>query len=201
MMDRQFVTFINDFHNKIANNDNFEQLKFDEDEIIRYVQSIDSSFKRKPQRNLRVSCTAAIKYVKELLEESDLSEADGDVNGSMNSALLDIYAKNGAHNKETNEEEVELKVSKRKKVLADKEKCKKPKVVDFHSKWPSPTVKLSDLGGIDEVGQELLQLIGMPLQHPEIFRHLGIEPARGILLHGPPGCGKTLIANAIAGVI
>lgn len=76
---------------------------------------------------------------------------------------------------------------------------KKPKLQSLNEKWPTPIAKLSDLGGIDEITQELLQLIGMPLLHPEIFAHLGIEPPRGILLQGAPGCGKTFLANAIAG--
>ena len=40
----------------------------------------------------------------------------------------------------------------------------------------------------------------LDLQHPEIFQHLGIESPRGVLLNGPPGCGKSLLAHAIAGV-
>lgn len=67
------------------------------------------------------------------------------------------------------------------------------------SKWSTPTARLSDLGGMDYCIEEVLQLIGMPLKHPEIYLHLGIQPPRGILLHGPPGCGKTMLAHAVAG--
>ncbi|CAM9142566.1 unnamed protein product [Discosporangium mesarthrocarpum] len=62
-----------------------------------------------------------------------------------------------------------------------------------------PTARYGDLGGISGVLQEVRELIEYPLVHPEVYTHLGVEPPRGILLHGPPGCGKTLLANAIAG--
>ncbi|CAM9973678.1 unnamed protein product, partial [Phaeothamnion confervicola] len=62
-----------------------------------------------------------------------------------------------------------------------------------------PRARYSDLGGIACVLQEVRELIEYPLLHPEVYAHLGIEPPRGILLHGPPGCGKTLLAHAIAG--
>ncbi|CAM9463918.1 unnamed protein product [Pylaiella littoralis] len=62
-----------------------------------------------------------------------------------------------------------------------------------------PSARYEDLGGISGILQEVRELIEYPLVHPEVYAHLGIEPPRGILLHGPPGCGKTLLANAIAG--
>lgn len=62
-----------------------------------------------------------------------------------------------------------------------------------------PSVRLSDLGGIDTCVEKMLELVAMPLCHPEIYLHTGVQPPRGVLLHGPPGCGKTLLANAMAG--
>lgn len=61
-----------------------------------------------------------------------------------------------------------------------------------------PNVKFSEIGGIDDIIENIREVIELPLIQPEIFLKLGIRPHRGILLYGPPGCGKTLIAKAIA---
>jgi len=61
-----------------------------------------------------------------------------------------------------------------------------------------PTTHWEDIGGLDEVKQDLKEAVEWPLKTPEIFQRLGIRPPKGILLYGPPGCGKTLLAKAVA---
>ena len=63
---------------------------------------------------------------------------------------------------------------------------------------PPTHVSLADLGGVDSVIQRLEDLIVLPLLRPEIYVASNIQPPRGVLLHGPPGVGKTMIANAFA---
>jgi len=60
------------------------------------------------------------------------------------------------------------------------------------------TISYEDIGGIGEQLQKVREMIELPLKHPILFRRLGIDPPRGVLLHGPPGTGKTLIAKAVA---
>jgi len=62
----------------------------------------------------------------------------------------------------------------------------------------TPTVYWTDVGGLEEVKQELTEAVEWPLKNPEVFSRLGIRPPKGILLFGPPGCGKTMLARAIA---
>jgi hypothetical protein len=61
---------------------------------------------------------------------------------------------------------------------------------------PRPPQRFKDLGGLDHVVQQVQQLVAYPLLRPEVYRHLGVEPPRGVLLRGPPGTGKTHVANA-----
>jgi transitional endoplasmic reticulum ATPase len=61
-----------------------------------------------------------------------------------------------------------------------------------------PPTTYEDIGGLHEEIQRVREMVELPLRHPELFQRLGIEPPKGVLLHGPPGCGKTLLARAVA---
>ncbi|RLM57409.1 AAA family ATPase [Halobellus sp. Atlit-31R] len=65
----------------------------------------------------------------------------------------------------------------------------------------TPSVTYEDIGGLDRELEQVREMIELPMRHPELFQRLGIEPPKGVLLHGPPGTGKTLIAKAVANEI
>ncbi|MHA1525911.1 MAG: CDC48 family AAA ATPase [Promethearchaeota archaeon] len=59
-------------------------------------------------------------------------------------------------------------------------------------------VSYEDIGGLEDEIQKIREMIELPIRHPELFKRIGIDPPKGVLLHGPPGTGKTLIAKAVA---
>ncbi|MFH1641274.1 MAG: CDC48 family AAA ATPase [Nanoarchaeota archaeon] len=61
-----------------------------------------------------------------------------------------------------------------------------------------PEVTYEDIGSLDDEIKKVREMVELPLKHPELFERLGIEPPKGVLLHGPPGTGKTLLAKAVA---
>ncbi|MFX1309069.1 MAG: CDC48 family AAA ATPase, partial [Promethearchaeota archaeon] len=61
-----------------------------------------------------------------------------------------------------------------------------------------PDISWNDIGGLEDIKQELKEAVEWPLKYPKLFEKAGIRPLNGILLFGPPGCGKTLLAKAIA---
>merc|ERR1712166_632220 len=61
-----------------------------------------------------------------------------------------------------------------------------------------PDVTFNDIGGMDVQKQEIREAVELPLTHGDLYRQIGIDPPRGVLLYGPPGCGKTMLAKAVA---
>jgi transitional endoplasmic reticulum ATPase len=65
----------------------------------------------------------------------------------------------------------------------------------------TPSVTYEDIGGLEGELEQVREMIELPMRHPELFSRLGIDPPKGVLLHGPPGTGKTLMAKAVANEI
>ena len=61
-----------------------------------------------------------------------------------------------------------------------------------------PDVSYVDIGGLDLQKQEMREAVELPLTHFELYKQIGIDPPRGVLMFGPPGCGKTMLAKAVA---
>ena len=73
-----------------------------------------------------------------------------------------------------------------------------PEYVEQEEKGRRADVTYDDIGGLGDTIDQVREMIELPLKHPELFQRLGIDPPKGILLHGPPGTGKTLLARAVA---
>ena len=72
-----------------------------------------------------------------------------------------------------------------------------PKAVDVLEE-KIPDVTYEDIGGLSDEIKKIREMVEIPMKYPELFIKLGIEPPKGVLLHGPPGSGKTLLAKAVA---
>lgn len=187
-------------------------------EVVVYVQTRDFQLKRMKRAIVEKSVDVVLKLCREdeaeelaevirTKDEHDLklsAQIDSDFEGvnandlmdvkdsnAMNKSLVSMWGNDASKASDSDDK----KTKKRSKDQAKAPfKAKKPKI--DHT---PPTTKLSSLGGLQAITTQLMELVGLPILHPEIYQTTGVEPPRGVLLYGPPGCGKTTIANALAG--
>lgn len=155
-----------------------------EDMTIRDAAKIDSDFDTDEGNLMDVKNSNSLnKSVVSLWNKDKQADELDDKRDDSGDASIQSVANSGSHNKKRTKE-LPAKLVKKQKSKID------------HT---PPTTTLSSLGGLASITTQLMELIGLPILHPEIYTSTGVEPPRGVLLYGPPGCGKTTIANALAG--
>jgi ribosome biogenesis ATPase len=143
-------------------------------------------------------------------EQYDMDAAEADAIGeqlakstsmSLNDGLVNRYkaVQQEKEAKEAAEAAATKKKLKKRKSKSSPDSSGNPDQPSFLSPVARPSERYTDLGGVADILQLIKQLVEYPLVRPELYRHLGVDPPRGVLLRGPPGCGKSHLANAIAG--
>ncbi len=183
--------------------------------VYEYVNKSNSTLKRKSKKLLEDSIARVLGVMKQDAasdDEMDSIEGDFDkceamsmpVTNGMNKEMVALWGKNASKTNgvpKLSAEEQGLPpptaISKKRQSTED-HPAKRRKAAPGVDRSPPTHVSCQDLGGADEVIKELTDLMVLPLLQPEIYIKSKIEPPRGILLHGPPGCGKTMVAHAFA---
>ncbi|CAG8163472.1 unnamed protein product [Penicillium nalgiovense] len=170
------------------------------------IKKSNSSLNRKPKRLIEDSLERVLEVVKADMGEEDEDSMEGDFEGleepaatepnGMNQSVVGSWATK-AKKTESNATTPAPTTSSKRRTHGGESASKRRKA-EPADRSPPTHVSLADLGGLDDVVQELGDLVILPMTRPQVYLSSNVQPPRGVLLHGPPGCGKTLIANAFA---
>ena len=179
------------------------------------IKRSNSSLSRRARKLLEDSIGRVLEVLKQDAANGDeVGSMEGDFDGiegaevptanGINKSIVGLWAQNatktnGAITPSAEEPGAQpITTVPRKRPLHGEPPAKRRKAGSAIDHSPPTHVNLDDLGGVDHVIKQLEDLIVLPFFKPEIYVTSKIQPTRGLLLHGPPGCGKTLIANAFA---
>ncbi|RLV95161.1 Ribosome biogenesis ATPase RIX7 [Spathaspora sp. JA1] len=183
-------------------------------QVLTYVQLKDFQLRRMKRNQLEKTISTILKIVRDDEEEEfgpktvETSGQDSEVDVETDRELMEVKDSNSLNKSvvalwnteskdgETDKETTDVKDNKKRQKESSKSSTKRQKK---KTDYTPPNTNLASLGGLENITTQLLELIGLPILHPEIYTATGVEPPRGVLLYGPPGCGKTTIANALAG--
>lgn len=202
---------------KYLDEKNESPLKLRTSTIQDYIQKSNSSLKRRPKKQIEDSIERVIDVMRE--DESEVDDEIADIEGDfgemeekaqkekesrstdyMNKQIIGQWASSGAVTPVTvvnGEKSSKKRESKTAAERESKRQKKEPKEAKIDVAPPTG-VSLEDLGGVSKVMNQLKEHLVLPLLCPEEYAQREIPIPRGILLHGPPGCGKTVICRAAA---
>ena len=170
--------------------------------IYTAIQKSNSSLKRKPKKLLQASIERVLDFMgvqdsedSEAVIEQKQSKAAPDVdmmNKSLRANLATPFAPQTAQRDGIDED------GTRKRRMANGEPISKRHKSDKVSTAPPTDLSLDDIGGMDDVILQLKTQLGRPILYPQSYARMKLKVPKGILLHGPPGCGKTMLSRACA---